>query len=545
MSGLLQDYHYAYPVAIALGCAIVLGVILFAVALERALVADPDIIVPATDRREQVRAHPVGAGEFPPDLAWPFYPFRQSRADIERTRRNVAWNNAAMWRGPTRWFFKDAKGWWVLFFVPATIVAFLALASLVSWFCYSVYALVTAVCAAASLAVLVPAATLLRTAEASRRSRLRTQAACVRCYYVTPWPAYECLRCGHKHHDVRPGRLGLFLRRCECGWHLPTLASRAAWQVTPVCKRCGTTLPPGAGAVTDIRIPVFGDISAGKSRFLYASLSSLLVTSARAGLDVDYPDQNSREQAEFGLGVIRSRRETAKTSTNTQIALTVRLRSGRRSELVHLFDAAGEHFRSARRPDALRFLDDGQGLVYVLDPFSIEAIRQHLGGANAAEVLSAHAAAGDPELTYDEVASRLRDSGVPATEGRLAVVVSKADLLRAAGFDLPSGSEEIATWLWNLGVHNLVMSARRDFAEVRFYLVASQAVPPGAADDPGAPLRWLLTSYGVQLPADADSPSGSSRPDARRPTTQGHWGGSGPRQRTARPVPGRHARVNS
>ncbi len=59
------------------------------------------------------------------------------------------------------------------------------------------------------------------------------------------------------------------------------------------------------------------------------------------------------------------------------------------------------------------------------------------------------------------------------------MVVSKADLLRSVGFELPAGSDEIATWLWNIGMHNLVMAARRDFAEVRFYAVASQALPAG------------------------------------------------------------------
>ena len=186
-----------------------------------------------------------------------------------------------------------------------------------------------------------------------------------------------------------------------------------------------------------MRIPVFGDISAGKTRFLYAALNSLMQTAQRAGLDVSFPDETSREQAEFGLNVIRSGRETAKTSTNAQVTITCRLGAGRGCELVHLFDAAGEHFRNARRPDALRFLDDSQGLVYVLDPFSVEAIRRQVADRDPLALGLAHAAAGDPELTYDEVVSRLRDSGVPASRELLAVVVSKTDLLRSAACSRP------------------------------------------------------------------------------------------------------------
>jgi len=519
----MNNYHVTYPVAILAGCALTLGVVLFAIGFVRALLRDPDLVVPGTDQAEQVKLHPVGPGEFKPDLAWPFYPFRQSRADLERTRSNVAASNATLWREPSRAFFHSGIGWWIVFPIPVTVISFLLVLSLASWFCFLLYALVNVVCAGASLALLVPAAAALRAAERWRRGKLITQGACMQCFHVTPWPAYQCPTCLRPHHDVRPGRLGLLVRRCECGTHLPTRASRAAWKVTPVCQRCGAPLPEGGGAVRDVRIPVFGDISAGKTRFLYASLNSLMQTAQRAGLDVSFPDQASRELAEFGLSVIRSGRETAKTSTNAQVTLTCRLGAGRGSELVHLFDAAGEHFRNARRPDALRFLDDGQGLVYVLDPFSVEAIRRQVADRDPAAMGLAHAAAGDPELTYDEVVSRLRDSGVPASRELLAVVVSKADLLRSAGLQPPTGSAAIAQWLRDCGVHNLVISAPREFAKVSFFMVASQHLSPGSPDDPGTPLRWLLTAHGARLPADpADQENSSGRADPGATGRTGH-----------------------
>jgi Double-GTPase 2 len=511
----MSNYHVTYPIAIAAACALAVGVVLFAVAFVRALARDPDLVVPSTDQGEQVKAHPVGPGEFAPDLAWPFYPFRQSQADLQRTRANVADLNGAVWRRPAQAFFRDARGWWVLFPVPVAIIAFLLVTSLASWFCYLVYALVNIVCADVSRGLVVPAAAVLRAAERWRRGKMRTQAACMRCFHVTPWPAYQCPTCLRPQHDIRPGRLGLLLRRCECGTRLPTMASRAAWQLTPLCVRCGARLPEGAGAVRDVRVPVFGDTSAGKTRFLYASLNSLMQTSRRAGINVSFPDEGSRKLAEFGLGVIRAGRETAKTSTNAQVAFTCRLGAGHRSELVHMFDAAGEHFRSARQPDALRFLDEGHGLAYVLDPFSVKAVRTQLAGRGRAALGLAHAAAADPELTYDEVASRLRDSGIPASTQLLAVVVSKADLLRSAGLVVPAGSDAIARWLRDCGVHNLVISAPREFAEVRFFAVASQSVLPGGLDDPGAPLRWLLTAHGVRLPADPPESSGGPRHSGR------------------------------
>ena len=434
----MSNYHVAYSIAAVLACALAFGVALFAVALARALVRAPELVVPETDQAEQVKAQPVGPGEFPPDLAWPFYPFRQSRADLDRLRRNVLGNNTVAWR-PAKAFFDDAKGWWVLFPIPVAIISFLLVASTACYLCYLVFALVFTVCRGASLVLLGPAAALLRGAERWRRGRMRVQAACMRCFHVTRGPPTSAPRAGARTTTSARAASAWSSAVASAAGICPRWRPARAGGSIPLCQRCGAPLPEGAGAVRDIRIPVFGDISAGKTRFVFASLNSLMQTARRARLELSFPDKDSQDLAEFGLSVIRSSRETAKTSTNAQVALTFRLGTGHRSELVHLFDAAGEHFRDARRPDALRFLDDGQGLVYILDPFSIETVRKQCG-AHALRL--AHAAAGDPELTYDEVASRLRDSGIPASVQRLAVVVSKADLLRSAGLELPTESDE-------------------------------------------------------------------------------------------------------
>ena len=102
--------------------------------------------------------------------------------------------------------------------------------------------------------------------------------------------------------------------------------------------------------------------------------------------------------------------------------------------------------------------------------------------------------------------ARLRDGGVPAGAQRLAVIVSKADLLRKTGLELPTGSAAIAEWLKKVGMYNLVVSSQRDFAEVRFYTVASQQVAADRADDPEAPLSWLLRAHGVQFPGNDPPP---------------------------------------
>jgi hypothetical protein len=351
-----------------------------------------------------------------------------------------------------------------------------------------------------TMAVFSPIAIVLLGADAGRRKLLRTEVSCPRCFHVTPWPAYRCPSCSILHRDLRPGRLGLIMRRCECGTLLPTMNLRAASRLRAACQRCRRPLPPGAGAVRDVRISIFGDPAAGKTRLLYAALDSVRATAEEARLAFEFPGQSSEERAEAGLGRIESRQDTAKTPGTLPVALTFRLGVGRRSTLAHLFDTAGELFRDPQMHDSLGFLAQSQGLVYVIDPFSIEPVRQQLANQSGRR---GHRAPADPEAAYGEVVQRLRDGGVAAAGQRLAVVIAKADLLQAAGLELPGDSDLIADWLMRSGAHNLVLSARREFAEARFFAVASQAAGEyGRADDPGTPLRWLLRSDGVRLPAD-------------------------------------------
>ena len=355
----------------------------------------------------------------------------------------------------------------------------------------------------------------MRTQEARRREARHTAAACMNCLHVTPAPDYACRKCNEPHHDVMPGDLGTFYRKCgKCGARFPTRPSRAAWHTQAVCKRkeCNKQLPEGTGAVRDIRVPVFGAVAAGKTRFLYASLSSLELDLDRTRIKWDYLDDSSRIEAERWIKKIRAGDDIFhKTPEGPATAINLKLREGTHADFIHLFDAAGEQFSKPGNWDlaygsqdtnfgSMRFLEDGQALAYVLDPFSVDTIRDQAAARDQALVARVSAAQTDPEVSYTEVLNRLRGFGVPVEAQRLAVVVSKADLLREAGLTVPTDSDDIAQWLAGNGVHNLVMAAPREFREVRYFTVASVDVSAGRAHDPGVPLRWLLAVHGVKVP---------------------------------------------
>ena len=285
-------------------------------------------------------------------------------------------------------------------------------------------------------------------------------------------------------------------------------------------------MPTGSGAVRDVRIPILGDPSAGKTRFLYAALDSLISTADRDDVAYGYPDGSSKDAAEKALTLIRSGDDTPKTSSTLPPPFSIQLGLGKQQTLVHMFDTAGEILRNPEMHDALGFLGLGHGLVYILDPFSIGSVRDRLTGHNMNDIQLAVLAAGDPENAFNETVSRLRDSGVKAKEQRLAVVISKVDLLRKAGLeDIPQDSGDIADWLKQASVHNLVLGARRDFADVRYFTVASQAFS-ALPHDPGVPLRWLLRAHGVRLPPDrAGGTAGQPRDDQQESGQHRRQGG--------------------
>ena len=509
----------AIGLLVAVGAGIVLGLVLISMSVLAAWVRKPDIISPAAYHAERVKANPVRTGQFEPDVAWPLYQLRQMRPDLAR----IEAERRARYRKLWKWPFNAVV--WVLFLpVTAVVLVCLLVAGLTTLLVLWLLAVVTWACSAVTLAAFGGTALLLRGGERGWRELMRSEASCPRCYHVTARPAYRCPGCPRLHRDIRPGRLGLIFRRCECGTLLPTMVLRAAWRLEAVCQRCQEPLRPGSAVLRDVRIPVFGDTSAGKTRFLYAALDSLIDTARRAGLPLDFPDRESREAADVALDLIRSGKDTVKTSLSLPTALTCRLGASATGTLIHLFDAAGEAFRDAEMHDSLGFLDRSHGLVYVLDPFAVGAVRDLAAGHRADVIKLAHAAAGDPEIAYGEVVARLRDSGVEASRQRLAIVVSKTDLLGVLGLAVPEDSAAIADWLMDRGMHNLVLSARREFAEVRYFTVASLAVPPSPAasrpHDPGSPLRWLLTSRGVRLPAEPEA-GGADGGDRASPSGSG------------------------
>jgi hypothetical protein len=442
---------------------------------------------------------------FAPDRAWPSYLVAQWRTDLVK-----AWEGA---RAALLRVLRRLNGFTKTLEYPFAWTPLLV-------FLYGGWAAVVVGALAGGLVIVTLGALVLgpawvgavaviglaRSVDLVVRRRRKASGSCPSCYFVTMLPAYGCDHCQELHRDLRPGWLGAVWHKCWCGTKLPTTVLRAAKRLGSRCPRCGQSLRTGAALLTDIRLPVFGPMSAGKTRLVYAGLVALRDRLAADGAQMTFDDPTSGTTFGEAIKIIESGDSTQKTVQGPlPRPVSARVTSGKRAALLHLFDAAGEYYVDRDDNSKLEFLDTAQGLVFVVDPFSVRWVTDQLTGARNERLVAAHPADEDPERVYHVTVRRLAEYGVDTARRHLAVAVVKSDLL----IDLPLAADlrtgNAREWLNQAGLDNLVLSAERDFAEVRYFAVASVAGKASESLSPANPFLWLMSEVGF-VPGQGNRP---------------------------------------
>jgi len=438
-----------------------------------------------------------------PDFAWPGYFVVQVWLDWWVTAERIIAVLVPVW--DWSWARARQSGWFGLAAWPLLVPVLVALTALtaglavVAVVVLLVLVLVTAVVWTLGAAISVVLRGLDRAGQVVRRSA----GNCPRCYQVSALPVYRCEGPHHGdesalHHDIRPGLLGVFYRRCGCGRRLPTMVLRAARSMAALCPLCGADLHSGAGAATDVRVPVFGAPSSGKTHLVMAGVVGMLRQSG--DVQVTLADEHSERAYRSFAAVIDSGGSAVKTDASGQpIAITLRMRQGKRDALVHVYDAAGEALNNPELNEKFQYLDGARTLVFVLDPFAIPDVRQRYQRTFADLFRTANVSADLPEPSYQNIVTRLRQYGVRTEQKRLAFVVSKRDLVQQlpGTNGLTDDSDAIRGWLVDRGADNLVTSAERDFGTVRYFFVSAK---DAGGDGPLRPFRWLLDDEPVPKP---------------------------------------------
>jgi hypothetical protein len=174
--------------------------------------------------------------------------------------------------------------------------------------------------------------------------------------------------------------------------------------------------------------------------------------------------------------------------------------------ILYLFDPAGELHTGATRVERLRYLDHGESLVFVIDPFALPELATAL--SREERTLVETTSEEDPSDTLQRLLTDLRSRDDQGRQRRIAVVVTKADLLRrtSVGRDVDA---DVRGWLEGVGLGNTIRTLERAAGQVRYFA-------SGLDTEPEALVELFGWAAGVPLNARA-SPAPHARPVAGRP----------------------------
>ncbi|MCQ2001133.1 TRAFAC clade GTPase domain-containing protein [Arthrobacter zhaoxinii] len=459
---------------------------------------------------------PKGAAkEFGWDHAWPLYVPYQLRFDAAAVRREAKYLATAVHDVSTVWWPTSGKVLMKAFLgatrflilrIPAYGFILGLFSGILLWM--TIVALIQALVVGAQWIT----TRLLRIRESRHMKKHSATVKCTRCYRETNMPSYRCPNpeCPRIHRDVNPGPLGVRSRICECEAKIPLTVAAASRVLTAHCPFCEAELPQGAGSRRVVVAPVFGSVGSGKTQFLATTAVSLRSMSEDEGTPTKLTALTPAAEQFLASSVEETSAGSAplKTQHHDRPEGYPFLITGHGSDVeLHLMDAAGENFVHSGSSESLGYLDLSTSLLFLLDPLTIPEVREQLGPSGVA----VQVAQGRASDAYASVVDRLRDSGEDLRKKKLAVVVTKADVVAQifASEPLPNDSAGVRAWLYSHGGDNLVRRIEADFQEVGYFAVDS--TPGTPLDSPAHPLRvvdWALINGGAgSLSAGSGSPA--------------------------------------
>jgi hypothetical protein len=475
--------------------------------------------LPVTVLTPRAYVRDLPRGPLPPDDAWPEYLARQVFVDVadvaDRSLRLIGFTWKATYDAIVdRVVDRPVVATIVLALWPMPLPIVLGLAA---WSAATVagvlfLAVVAGVVAALGWVLGFVVVAVLRGADRVWRRRFRTSVTCPRCYHETVLPAYMC-RGAHRtpnvatdpdglHFNLQPGWQGVWTRRCGCGENLVTGMLRASERLDPWCPMCVTPLHRNAGVATDVSVALFGAPSTGKTELLSRIVCELVDDCGAEPGDA----QTDRRYRQFGNLRASGKAPLPTDPTRAPVALTIALSPARRrSALLHFFDASGEVLIDGERWVDLAYFLHARTMLLVVDPFALKRVKAWVREHRPSLFERARASTSDVEQSYQAAVVGLRINSIETRRRRLAIVLTKADLL-SEQTDLPEvgdTSSSIQAWLAEHDLDNVVLAADRDFGAVRYFRWSEAEAANGGTL---APLRWLLSAEPLDQPIPHGTP---------------------------------------
>ncbi|TDC71905.1 hypothetical protein E1200_00640 [Actinomadura sp. GC306] len=333
------------------------------------------------------------------------------------------------------------------------------------------------------------------------------------CYERIGLPEYECPGCGARHPRLTPGSGGAFRHVCRCGARLPTTVPLGRFRLAAYCPHCGGRLPERIGRVRVEPLPFVGGPAAGKTTFMVLGIRALHARARAVHGRLAFVEQRHAQAYAGAIREFSRGGRLAKTGPELPLATMVDVElPGRARRILYLFDPAGEHYTGATEVESLRYLEHSEALLFVVDPFALPQLRGSLTGDEREFVDRAAASSEeDPADTLQRVLNELRSRPDQGHQKRVAVVVTKTDLLarteigRGLGDAGPHDEAGLREWLGDIGLGNTVRTLDQLAGQVRYFASGLATEPADVADL----LGWVTglapagAANGVRPPDDA------------------------------------------
>jgi hypothetical protein len=445
----------------------------------------------------------------PPDPAYPHYLLVQVWRDaLAIERRTVPWCVAqARWAIATltETLLPMPQGL-VLFPLWSGLCAGIAISALPLAVAALAFGVATAATAVAGLAVWSVCVTVLGAVERVWMAYRRILLACPHagCYQRFALPEYACPKCEERHSRLVPGRLGAFRHVCRCGTRLPTTILLGRFRLGAYCPHCRRRLPGRIGRARVEPLPFVGGPAAGKTTLMFLAVRALRASAAGAQGRAEFVEARDARAYAGAVAELDRGERLAKTGPELPAATMLDLTLPAAHRILYLFDPAGELHTGATRVERLRYLDHGEALLFVIDPFALPELRLALSSEERRLVDDATATSEeDPSDTLQRLLAELRSRDDQGRQRRIAVVVTKADVLRrtSAGDGLDGDAR---AWLEGLGLGNTIRTLERTAGEVRYFASGLDSPPAALAE---------LFGWAAGLPLDGQvDPSFDDRP---------------------------------
>jgi len=207
-----------------------------------------------------------------------------------------------------------------------------------------------------------------------------------------------------------------------------------------------------------VLLPIVAGRSAGKTLYQVALLMRLQERRKHGEISLSFVSTDDEYKYDAAVSMCRKGQLLPQTLVQVPKALQLNFSimskgrpalgkaRGRRLGL-NLFDAAGEAYQDEQYMAQLKFLRHCHGLMMLIDPLSIEAVRQRYAQELKSDLTDVNPSDANPEHVYDRLLEFLEENGVRLVGRKvrfpLAVVVTKRDV-----FGLPAeiGQGALADW---------------------------------------------------------------------------------------------------